>query len=438
MITKVIMPQMGESIFEGTLTKWLKKVGETVARDEPLFEISTDKVDSEIPSPVTGILSEIVVPEGQTVKINAVVAFIREPGADDQPGALSNTPIAEEPSRSPHPSLPQSSDAIETGMGSAETSPAIRVQDIRTSPLVRRLARENNMDLSAIQGTGLEGRITKDDVMNYLAHRSEGAADNSPKAIQQPMAGTDESTEPKASPYSEMPRFMGEVEIVPMTVMRKAIAEHMVLSKRVSAHVNTVFEIDVSSIVQLREHNKADFQIREGIALTHTPFFAKALIDNVREFPLFNSSVSGDNIVYKKPVNLGIAVALDTGLIVPVIRDAHLKSFTGLALAIHDLSTRARTKKLKPDDVKNGTITLTNPGSFGALFATPIISQPQVAIIGIGGIEKRPVVINDAIAIRTMVCLSLTFDHRIIDGATADRFMARLKERLQGWTQWID
>lgn len=220
--------------------------------------------------------------------------------------------------------------------------------------------------------------------------------------------------------------------------MRKAIAGHMILSKRTSAHVNTVFEVDLTAIVRLRESNKTEFQKREGIPLTFTPFFAKALVDNVREFPLFNASIDGENIIYKKPVNIGIAVALETGLIVPVIKNAQLKSLTGIALAIHDLAERARTKRLKPDDVQDGTISMTNPGSFGALFATPIISQPQVAILGVGGIEKRPVVIDDAIAIRSMVCLSLTFDHRLIDGAVADQFMARLKERLQAWTRWND
>jgi 2-oxoglutarate dehydrogenase E2 component (dihydrolipoamide succinyltransferase) len=223
-----------------------------------------------------------------------------------------------------------------------------------------------------------------------------------------------------------------------MTAMRKAIAEHMILSRRTSAHVNTVFEVDMSSVVQLRESYKAEFQKREGIPLTYTPFFGKALVETVHEFPILNASISGDSIAYKKAINLGIAVALDTGLIVPVIKDAHLKSFTGLALAIHDLADRARTKKLKPDDVQNGTISMTNPGSFGALFATPIINQPQVAILGVGGIEKRPLVIHDAIAIRSMVYLSLTFDHRVIDGAIADRFMARLKEKLQAWMQWLD
>ena len=247
--------------------------------------------------------------------------------------------------------------------------------------------------------------------------------------------------EPAATPgvgTAGGPRFMGESESVPMSPMRKAISAHMILSRRTSAHVNTVFEVDVSSVVRLRETQKVEFEKREGVPLTYTPFFSKALIDNVREFPIFNTSVVGENILYKKPINLGIAVALDSGLIVPVIRDAHLKSFTGLALAIHDLAERARNKKLKPDDVQNGTISMTNPGSFGALFATPIINQPQVAILGIGGIEKRPVVIGDAIAIRSMVCLSLSFDHRVIDGTVADMFMAKLKSRLQAWTQWTD
>jgi pyruvate dehydrogenase E2 component (dihydrolipoamide acetyltransferase) len=444
MITQVIMPQMGESIVEGTLTKWLKKVGETVIRDEPLFEISTDKVDSEIPSPASGILSEILVPEGKTIQINTVLAIIRESGDEERGEASSISRITEEPLAIMPESLPQSSETRKTEIAPAvnatpsKAASTISVQDVRTSPLVRRIARENNIDLSDIQGTGLEGRITKEDVLNYLTKRSAAAAAPFSEELRQPMAGIAEPPALAAPLYPEKPRFMGEAEIVPMTVMRKAIAEHMVSSKKISAHVNTVFEVDMSAIVQLREQNKADFQKREDLTLTYMPFFAKGLIDTVREFPLFNSSVSGENIVYKKPINLGIAVALDAGLIVPVIKDAHLKSFTGLALAIHDLATRARTKRLKPDDVQNGTISMTNPGSLGALFATPIISQPQVAILGIGGIEKRPVVVRDAIAIRSMVCLSLTFDHRIIDGVAADRFMARLKEKLQGWNQWID
>ncbi len=458
MPVKVTMPQMGESIFEGTLTKWLKKVGETVARDEPLFEISTDKVDSEVPSPESGILSEILVPEGKTVQINTVLAIIIEaseskaaaaaPSREEiAPVQASGEPPASKPDL-PAP-VPETRKPESSPPPAAESVPSIQVQDIRTSPLVRKLARENNIDLSKIRGTGLEGRITKEDVFSYLEQRTASGAGEVPFPPEAPRPQVSTPSIPVAIPIPEpaamppnipleTPRFAGETEVVPMTPMRKAIAERMVLSRKTSAHVSTVFEVDMNAAVKLREGHKAEFQKREGIPLTYTPFFAKALVDSVREFPVFNSSVSEENIVYKKPINLGIAVALDTGLIVPVIKDAHLKSFTGLALAIYDLAERARTKRLKPEDVQNGTISMTNPGGYGALFGTPIISQPQVAILGVGGIEKRPVVVNDAIAIRSMVYLSLSFDHRVIDGAVADQFMARLKERLQSWTQWID
>lgn len=452
MATKVTMPQMGESIFEGTITKWLKKVGDTVTRDEPLFEISTDKVDSEIPSPASGTLSEILVPEGKTVQINTVVAIIDGEGTSVAPEAMTHsrdivaqeapeealTEKPEKPPAAPEAPKPQATKP-------AESAPVIQVQDIRTSPLVRRLARENNVDLSQIRGTGMEGRITKEDVLNYLTQHTQGTPAETIPERPEPAApevsmhsaqAPAEKAEPRRAP-AEI-HFAGESETVPMTPMRKAIADHMVLSKRTSAHVNTVFEVDMSPIVRLRELHRAEFEKREGVPLTYTPFFAKALVDNVREFPVFNSSVSEDTIVYKKAVNLGIAVALETGLIVPVVKEAHLKSFTGLALSIYDLADRARTKRLKPDEVQNGTISMTNPGSFGALFGTPIISQPQVAILGVGGIEKRPVVIQDAIAIRSMVYLSLTFDHRVIDGAIADQFMARLKQRLQSWAEWVE
>ncbi len=467
MATKVTMPQMGESIFEGTLTKWLKKVGDRVVQDEPLFEISTDKVDSEIPAPASGILSQILVPEGKTVQINTVLAIINGDEAAETAPAIAapqasavqeiHEEAATKQAEVPTVAAPQPEEVPVTPAPSAEPSKpvtepqGIRVQDIRTSPLVRRLARENSINLAEIRGTGLEGRITRDDVLNYLAQRSSSGETPIARPHAAPTTRMEKPDETGGEPLmpaepqlpappsqADVSRVPGDTEVVPMTPMRKAIAEHMVLSKKTSAHVNTVFEVDMSSVVLLRENEKVKFQQREGIPLTFTPFFAKALVDNVREFPIFNSSVSGYNIIYKKPINLGIAVALETGLIVPVIRDAHLKSLTGLALALYDLAERARTKKLKPEEVQNGTISMTNPGSFGALFGTPIISQPQVAILGIGGIEKRPVVIHDAIAIRSMVCLSLTFDHRVIDGAVADRFMARLKERLQSWNQWID
>jgi pyruvate dehydrogenase E2 component (dihydrolipoamide acetyltransferase) len=446
MTVKVTMPQMGESIFEGTITKWLKKVGDHVVVDEPLFEISTDKVDSEIPSPASGILSQILVPEGKTVQINTVLAMIN--GADveeNAPIVSAGVDVASQEIPEPAPLPPPAEIPKQEPIPAATPTPTIHLQDIRTSPLVRKLAREYNINLAEIHGMGLEGRITKEDVLNYLAQRSSQATAEPAALIQQtnerqPESGFSEIHEKAAPapPAPEIPRFVGETETVPMTPMRKAIADHMVFSKRTSVHVNTVFEVDMSPIIRLREEHKAEFEKREGIPLTYTPFFAKALIDNAREFPIINSSVSDENIVYKKPIHLGIAVALETGLIVPVVKNSHLKSFTGLAIAIHDLAERARRKKLKPDDVQNGTISMTNPGSYGALFGTPIISQPQVAILGVGGIAKRPVVVDDAIAIRSMVYLSLTFDHRVIDGAVADQFMASLKRRLQSWTQWID
>jgi pyruvate dehydrogenase E2 component (dihydrolipoamide acetyltransferase) len=482
MTTKVIMPQMGESIFEGTITKWLKKVGDNVARDEPLFEISTDKVDSEIPSPAAGVLSEILVPEGKTVQINTVVAVIDGEGTGQAKAAETDADARKEASppletetektkeapggdassrveEGEKPVVPSQESRIETPptekpKSASPTPPPLKpapapppkpaspaasaVRDIRTSPLVRKLAREHGIDLSQIQGTGLEGRITKQDILSYIDQQPEAEEAPKPRLAEVPKTapapvGPPEKEAPQPAP--EAPKFPGESETVPMTPMRKAIAEHMVLSRRTSAHVSTVFEIDMTSIGQLREKHKESFEAREGIKLTYTPFLVKALVDTVREFPILNCSVSGDNIVYKRDVNVGIAVALDTGLIVPVVKHAHLKSLTGLAVAIHDLAERARTKKLKPEDVQNGTITVTNPGIYGPLFGTPIINQPQVAILGVGGIQKRPVVIGDAIAIRSMVYLSLSFDHRVIDGAVADQAMASLKSKLESWTQ---
>ncbi len=448
MSTKVIMPQMGESIFEGTITKWLKKAGEKVNRDEPLFEISTDKVDSEIPSPASGIVQEILVPEGKTVQINTVVAVIeaedravvapaQESPAVPAPPVPPPAPKVETPPAVAAPSEPAPASAMTASPAEIKpkAQPLVQPRDIRTSPLVRRMARENSIDLSEVKGSGLEGRITKDDVINFIEQRK---ADAAAAAVRE--SGAVETPQPAvvAAQAPEPGRFFGEAETVPMTSMRKSIAEHMVASKRISAHVNTVFEVDISSIVALRDRHKDEFEKREGIKLTFTPFIVKALVDTVREYPIMNCSVSGDSIVYKKPVNVGIAVALESGLIVPVVKDAHLKSFTGIALAVNDLAQRARTKRLKPDEVQNGTISITNPGIYGPLFGTPIISQPQVAILGVGGIEKRPVVVHDAIAIRSMVYLSLTFDHRVIDGAVADQFMASLKGRLQTWSQWVD
>ena len=512
MSTKVIMPQMGESIFEGTLTKWLKNVGDKVARDEPLFEISTDKVDSEIASPAAGVLAEILAPAGQTVQINSVVAIIEESAAEAaepevsvisgsdiapvEPAAeaagedLAPTVAMKEPVDSPVPAaeatpalkenlreeatpgdsaiatkppavpeeavapvLETKAESIETPQGASRTemAPDRQPGDIRTSPLVRRIARDHGVDLSRVEGTGLSGRITKEDILRYLelpGRRHEAR----PVLVKQPAASPAGKKQDRTAPRRAVPAsapqgsgasaesspFQGEAESVTMTPMRKAIAEHMVLSRRTSAHVQTVFEVDMTSVVAVRDRYQDEFERREGFKLTYTPFFVKALVDTVRDYPIMNCSVSGDEIVFKKQINVGIAVALDTGLIVPVVKDAHLKSFTGLANAIRDVAERARTKKLKPEEVQQGTITITNPGVFGALFGTPIIHQPQVAILDVGALEKRSVVINDAIAIRTMVYLVLSFDHRVIDGAVADQFMAALKSRLQSWTQWVE
>ena len=415
MSIKVIMPQVGESILEGTLTKWLRKAGERVVRDEPLFEISTDKVDSEIPSPATGTLSEILIPEGQTIQVGAVLATIDESGTGDVPPAPvieAVEPVVER-LKEATVSEPGPPDAVEPGTA-----------DVRTSPLVRRIAREQGIDLSNVRGTGLSGRITKADI---LAHT---------RPVEKPLPAAPQVIAP--APPAAVPQFLGETEIVPMTPMRKAIAEHMILSRRTSAHVQTIFEVDMTSIVQLREKHKQEFETRTGIRLSYTAFFVRALVDTVREFPILNCSVSGDQIIFKKQVNVGVAVALETGLIVPVIRDAHLKSFTDLALAVHDLADRARTKRLKPEEVQQGTISITNPGIYGSLFGTPIIRQPQVAILGVGSLEKRPVIVNDAIAIRTLVYLVLSFDHRVIDGAVADLAMASLKSRLQDWDTWVE
>jgi 2-oxoglutarate dehydrogenase E2 component (dihydrolipoamide succinyltransferase) len=455
MNTKVIMPQLGESVYEGTLTKWLKKAGDPVAKDEPLFEVSTDKVDSEIPAPASGILDEILVDEGTTIKIDTVVAVIREsagdgdaggeePGEENarEPAAETGTKAGEEPGEESArgTGTEAGGGARKTGEEGAEAAggkakedsavPSIRPQSLLASPLVRKIARENGVDLADVTGTGLEGRITKDDLEKHLS-RGGGARPAAPAAA----GGAGDAAAPGSGPGGGAG---DDAETVPMTPMRRAIAERMVESKRISAHVNTMFEIDMSAIVRLRQGRKEDFLKREGIPLTYTPFFAKALVESVRNFPVFNSSVSGDAIVYKKGIHLGIAVALEAGLIVPVVRAAHLKNFTGIALAIHDLAERARTKRLKPEEVQNGTITLTNPGIYGSLFGTPVINQPQVAILGIGAITKRPVVIDDAIAIRSMAYLSLSFDHRVIDGAVADQFMADLKARLEGWTEWQD
>jgi pyruvate dehydrogenase E2 component (dihydrolipoamide acetyltransferase) len=479
MSINVIMPQIGESVLEGTITKWLKKPGENVTRDESLFEVSTDKVDTEIPSPADGVLSQILAPEGKTVKVNDVVAILElggeiaavparapseqavpEPVAAPDPrpvpveapaaaaAAVIEIAGAAEISEAPEPAAEEPVSAPETATNAPETA-----EFIRTSPLVRRIAKDHGVDLAQLKGTGLSGRITKEDIFRHVAGLTKTEPVTVP-APQPPVARAVAPAIPVAAakvPAAEPPAPEQEMripaepalikpgedaEIIIMTPMRKAIAEHMVLSKHTSAHVQTVFEVDMTPIVQLREKHADEFEARAGVSLTYTTFLVKALVETVRDFPILNSSVSGDKVIYKKAVNVGIAVALDTGLIVPVIKDAHLKTFTELALAIHDIAKRARTKKLKPDEVQNGTITVTNPGIFGSLFGMPIINQPQVAILCVGSLQKRPIIIDDAIAIRTMVYLVLSFDHRVIDGAVADQSMSALKTRLQSWTQW--
>ncbi len=426
MSVDVIMPQMGESIAEGTITKWLKKKGDAVKRDEPLFEISTDKVDAEIPAPAAGVLAEILVGEGKTVEINTVVGRIAAEG--EQPAAKEESAeaAAETPAKASAPAAaekaPARAEPVHAAAGVPASAPARdgsatreELRRTRSSPLVRKIAADHDVDISAISGTGISGRVTKKDILAYIERGAPAAAPGAPKA----------APAPAIFPPGQ------DVHLEPMSVMRRKIADHMVMSRRTSAHVTTFFEVDMSGVGKLRAKHKEAFQAREGISLTWLPFIAKAAIDAIRQFPIINASVDGDNIVYKKHVNLGIAVALEAGLIVPVIKKADEKNILGLARAIADIGERARTKKLVPDDVAGGTFTITNPGSFGGLIGTPIINQPQVAIMGVGAIQKRPVVIDDAIAIRTMAMLCLSFDHRIIDGADADRYMAAVKKTLE-------
>jgi 2-oxoglutarate dehydrogenase E2 component (dihydrolipoamide succinyltransferase) len=438
MPTDVVMPQMGESIAEGTIVRWIKKVGDTVDRDEPLFEISTDKVDAEIPSPAAGVVAEIRVKEGETVPVNSVVAVIGA-GAETAGTAAAATAPSPAPATPPPPS-PQADGmttpaprpappaptrppaAAPAGPATDRALPAESPQDAlrqRSSPLVRKIAKEHNVDLSQIHGTGLGGRVTKDDILGFIGREPAPRVE----AVAQ-------------APVPPKPEFTpgGEDVVEKMSVMRKRIAEHMVLSRRTSAHVHSVFEVNFSRLDQIRAARKAEFE-RAGAKLTYLSFIAKAVVDALREVPIVNASVDGESIVYHKDINIGIAVALDRGLIVPVIKHADEKNLIGLSRAIADLANRARTKQLKPDEVSGGTFTITNPGVFGALFGTPIINQPQVAILGVGNVEKRPVVIDDAIAIRPMAYLTLGYDHRVIDGAVADHFMSHVKRSLETWDQ---
>jgi pyruvate dehydrogenase E2 component (dihydrolipoamide acetyltransferase) len=432
-MTDVVMPQMGESIVEGTLTKWLKKAGDHVERDEPLFEISTDKVDTEIPSPAAGTLREVLVEEGKTVGINTVVARIDEAGGNGAGAALPAKPAAAPPPapvQAQAPAAPPQAPEAAPVPEPAETAGPL-------SPLVRKMARENNIDLSQVKGTGAGGRITKQDLEAYLAQQQ---APRAPSPAPPPQRSAAASAPPVQAPPAYVPPAApstAKVRVEPMSTMRQRIAEHMVMSKRTSAHVTTIHRADMTNVARVRERQKADFQTRYGLSLTYLPFVVRAAVEAIRTYPIVNASIEGTNILYHNEINIGIAVALENGLIVPVIRNADEKNVLGLQRAIVDLAARARSRQLKPDEVQGGTFSITNFGSYGSIMATPIINQPQVAILGVGAVTKEPVVIADAIAIRSMCYVSLTFDHRLIDGALADQFTAKVKSVLEGWSEEV-
>ncbi len=468
MATDVIMPQMGESIAEGTITNWLKKVGDTVNRDEPLFEISTDKVDAEIPSPAAGVLLEIKAQNGATVAVNSVVAVIGEAGEKGAGAAKAEAPKAEAPkAAAPKVEQPKAEPPkADTRPPKAEAPKAEPPKAVhatngvsdeerrktKSSPLVRKIAAENDIDITQIEGSGMSGRVTKDDIMGYM---ERGPQQQAPQA--QRAASTSAGVATKGAPQSQLlpaqgapsagggnvydvrapvpDAYRGRVfegdRVEPLSNMRAKIAEHMVVSRRVSAHVNTVWDIDFTKVAQLRAKHKALWEERHGVNLTYNGFVLKAVVDALKGFPVLNASLDGTNVIYHRSINLGIAVALDWGLIVPVIHSADELNLLGLARRSVDLATRARNRKLMPDEISGGTFTVTNPGQIGPMISLPIINQPQVAIMGVANIEKRPVVINDAIAIRTRAYLSLSFDHRLIDGAVADNFMAKVKKNIE-------
>jgi pyruvate dehydrogenase E2 component (dihydrolipoamide acetyltransferase) len=452
----VIMPQMGESIFEGTITKWLKQVGDHVQRDEPLFEISTDKVDAEIPSPEAGVLSEIKVQAGSTVQINTVVAVIGGSGSATAAGqtAADPSPVGETEvdTVKPTPVAAKAGEAkavaeqVESlpNIGTGSGSEGGRV---RSSPLVRRIAKDNNLDLTKVKGTGSAGRVTKENVLQFFAEGGAGSAASVAAPAPAPVAAASAAVSATTAPVAAKPAPAAAAtpqpgELVPLTRMRSIIAQRMVESKRTSPHVHTVFKIDLTKIVRIREKEKSKYEQRNGVKLTYMPFITRAIIATLRKMPIVNASMEGDAIRYHQNVNIGIAVSLDWGLIVPVIKQAEEKSFLGIARAIVDLAARARTKKLKPDEVGSGTFTITNPGIFGEQFGTPIINQPESAILGVGGLFKEPTVItdengSDSIAVRSIIRLTLGFDHRIVDGADAGKFMAEVKKYLEGWNEDI-
>ena len=427
MPTDIVMPQMGESIVEGTITKWLKKPGDKIQRDEPLFEISTDKVDAEIPAPASGVLQDIRVSEGATVQVNTVVGTI---ASDGESAAASPSKSNSQPAAAPEKQKQAPPARDESPAAGQKTASGEKDDDqTRSSPLVRKMAREHDIDLSRVSGTGLGGRITKQDVLAFI----EGQGAPSPAATTPSAAAA-----PAPAPTRVAPPIPGD--IVPLTQMRRIIAQRMIESRRTSAHVHCMFEVDITSIVHLRNKTKSHFEQRNGVRLTFMPFFVRAAIIALQQFPIVNASMEGDGIRYHRNVNVGIAVALDWGLIVPVLKNADEMNFLGLQRGITDLGERARSKKLKPEDVEGSTFTITNPGQFGAVFGLPIINQPNSAIMGVGGITKAPLVVTDAdgsdsIAIRSVVHLTLGYDHRLIDGAVADQFMAFVKKTLEGWSE---
>ncbi len=432
MPTDIIMPQMGESIVEGTITKWLKKPGDKVQRDEPLFEISTDKVDAEIPAPATGVLQEIKVTEGTTVGVNTIVGTI----AVD--GEAAAAPLKPAPDKTaPAAPAPKEEKKAATTPAPAPVAPAQEEEgeEARSSPLVRKIAREHGVSLSQITGTGLGGRITKQDIMQFIENQGSAQPVSTPApAPTQPAAPA-----PAPRPASPAP-YPGD--LVPMSNMRKLIAKHMIESRRTSAHVHCMYEVDFTRIVNLRNKLKGGFEQRHGARLTFMPFFVRAAVMGLQQWPIINATIEGDNIRYHRYINMGIAVALDWGLIVPVLKNAGDLNFLGLQRGITDLGERARSKKLKPEDVEGSTFTVTNPGQFGAVFGLPIINQPNSAIMGVGGITKQPMVVtdkdgNDSIAIRSVVHLTLGYDHRLIDGAVADQFMAQVKKNLETWSEEV-
>jgi 2-oxoglutarate dehydrogenase E2 component (dihydrolipoamide succinyltransferase) len=463
MAVNVVMPQMGESIFEGTVTKWLKKPGDKIERDEPLFEISTDKVDAEIPAPAAGVLKEIKVQAGETVAVQTVVAVIDAPGSaaatgatpgapapvadaagDEAPAALpgakgkaaapsapakTQAKVESKPAAAAAPVAPAPAPALVPSASARPAAVSGNGRRIHSSPLVRRLARENSVDLAQLSGTGAGGRISKKDILTVI---SSGGT--------RPAAAGAPSSAGVAASFAAVPReriYFGRYEVAPMSVMRQKIAEHMVMSKHTSPHVYSIEEADMTGIAQLRARVKGEFEKRHETKLTFMPFFLRAAVEALRAFPVVNSSVDGNNLVMHREINLGIAVALDAGLIVPVIKGADEKNFLGLQRAVNDLAERARTKKLKPDEVQDSTFSITNPGSVGGLMGLAVINQPNVAILAIGGIAKRAVVIDDAIAIRSMVYLTLSYDHRAVDGAIAHQFMGKVKSSLEKWDEEI-